>query len=63
MTVCLFPLTVIKTRQIASDAQGQGSVQGLRGAARIARDVFQAEGIRGLYKGFGTVLVGTIPAR
>jgi len=64
VTVLLFPLSVIKTRQIASEtAHGGRSLQGLGGAATIAREVWAREGARGLYKGFGTVIFGTIPAR
>eukprot|EP00210_Caulerpa_lentillifera_P006051 g5783.t1 len=59
VTTCLFPLTVIKTRQIANP-----SVQpGFQGASAVASEVWRNEGIRGFYKGFGTVVVGTIPSR
>lgn len=58
-TSVLFPLTVIKTRQQAIE----GTPSGIRGAAQIAKDVVRADGIRGLYRGFGTVIIGIIPAR
>ena len=35
----------------------------VQGAAQVARDLFRYDGVRGLYKGFGTVIVGVIPAR
>ena len=35
----------------------------LQGAAQVARDLFRQEGVRGLYKGFGTVVIGILPAR
>lgn len=59
LTTVLFPLTVIKTRQQALE----GAPSGLRGAANIARDVVRTDGVRGLYRGFGTVIIGIIPAR
>ena len=59
MTTVLFPLTVVKTRQQAIE----GTPPGIRGAAQIARDVVKYDGIRGLYRGFGTVIIGVIPAR
>lgn len=55
----LFPLTVVKTRQQAIE----GTPAGLRGAAQIAKDIVRYDGIRGLYRGFGTVIIGVIPAR
>ena len=36
---------------------------GLRGTFNVARNVVRTEGVAGLYKGFGTVVFGTIPAR
>ena len=59
LTSALFPLTVIKTRMMAMD----GAHTGLRGAVLTAREVVHHDGLRGLYKGFGTVLCGLIPAR
>ncbi|KAK9794641.1 hypothetical protein WJX73_006445 [Symbiochloris irregularis] len=59
VTVCLFPLSVIKTRQMAV----QGAPSGLSGAVQVARGLVKHDGVRGLYKGFGTVMVGVLPAR
>ena len=36
---------------------------GLQGAAQTASAILRTDGIRGLYRGFGTVIFGTIPAR
>ena len=36
---------------------------GLMGTFNVARNVVRTEGVAGLYKGFGTVILGTIPAR
>ena len=36
---------------------------GNQGAAQVAKDLVRHDGVRGLYKGFGTVIVGIIPAR
>ena len=35
----------------------------MQGAAQVARDLWRHEGLRGLYKGFGTVVIGILPAR
>jgi solute carrier family 25 protein 44 len=59
LTGALFPLSVIKTRMMALD----GAPRGLGGALATARSVLHHDGPRGLYKGFGTVLCGLIPAR
>ena len=61
VTTCLYPLTVIKTRQMVGD----GVVGGGRnnGAFAVARDVIKTRGVAGLYRGFGTVVVGTLPIR
>lgn len=59
ITGALFPLTVVKTRMMALD----GAPSGLSGAVATAREVVRADGVRGLYRGFGTVLFGAIPAR
>ena len=59
VTTILFPLTVVKTRQQAIE----GTPPGIRGAAQIAKDILRYDGIRGLYRGFGTVVIGVIPAR
>ena len=61
VTTCLYPLTVIKTRQMVGD----GVVGGGRnnGAFAVARDVIKTRGVAGLYRGLGTVVVGTLPIR
>ena len=59
LTTVLFPLTVVKTRQQAIE----GTPGGISGAVQIAKDVVARDGVRGLYRGFGTVIVGIIPAR
>lgn len=59
LTVALFPLTVVKTRQMAlPDAP-----RGVRGAWSVGRDIVRSHGVRGLYCGLGTVVCGIIPAR
>jgi solute carrier family 25 protein 44 len=37
--------------------------RGLTGAVAVGRSVVAADGVRGLYRGLGTVMVGVIPAR
>ncbi|KAK9836519.1 hypothetical protein WJX74_002116 [Apatococcus lobatus] len=59
VTTVLFPLSVIKTRQMAIESASPG----LSGSAKMARQVWQADGIRGFYRGFGTIVFGAIPAR
>lgn len=59
LTTALFPLSVIKTRQMALEH----APHGVRGAYLTAQSVVHHDGIRGLYKGFGTVISGAIPAR
>lgn len=59
LTTALYPLSVIKTRQMAL----AGSQAGLGGAVATARGVLAADGVRGLYRGFGTVVMGMFPAR
>ena len=34
-----------------------------KGAVQVAQQVVAADGVRGLYRGFGTVILGVIPAR
>ncbi|KAL1810596.1 hypothetical protein DCAR_0730303 [Daucus carota subsp. sativus] len=55
VSVALYPIVVLKTRQQVSLSQ----VSSVRNAVSI----FRHEGLCGLYRGFGTSLVGTIPAR
>ena len=59
LTVALFPLTVVKTRQMAlPDAP-----RGVRGAWAVGRSIVATQGVRGLYCGLSTVVCGIIPAR
>ncbi|XP_051136174.1 uncharacterized protein LOC127254886 [Andrographis paniculata] len=55
VSAVLYPAVVLKTRQQVA----QSHVSGMRTAILIIRH----EGIRGLYRGFGTSVTGTIPAR
>ncbi|KAF8393571.1 hypothetical protein HHK36_021815 [Tetracentron sinense] len=55
VSATLYPVVVLKTRQQVCQTQ----VSCMRTAFGIVRH----EGIRGLYRGFGTSLMGTIPAR
>ena len=57
VTCCLYPLTVIKTRQMVD---GSGSRDG---ALAVVREILRTRGVSGLYQGFGTVVVGTLPIR
>ena len=56
VTTALFPLSVIKTRQQADRLPSDGMLSAVRKLAR-------AEGLRGLYRGYSTVVVGTLPIR
>ncbi|KAI3454170.1 hypothetical protein Pfo_010833 [Paulownia fortunei] len=51
----LYPIVVLKTRQqvMLSDIS----------CCKMAASIFRTEGYRGFYRGFGTSLMGTIPAR
>ncbi|KAI3455602.1 hypothetical protein Pfo_012265 [Paulownia fortunei] len=55
VSAALYPVVVLKTRQQVA----QSHVSSIRTAIWIMRH----EGLRGLYRGFGTSLTGTIPAR
>ncbi|KAH6830319.1 Mitochondrial substrate carrier family protein [Perilla frutescens var. hirtella] len=58
VTVMLYPIAVVKTRlQVASHDAGE------RSAFSVIKGLLKRDGIPGLYKGFGTVAIGTIPAR
>ena len=50
---------MVKTRQMALPE----APRGVRGALSVGRDVLRADGVKGLYRGLGTVMVGIIPAR
>lgn len=55
VSASLYPAVVLKTRQQVSQSQ----ISCIRTAIWIVRN----EGLRALYRGFGTSLMGTIPAR
>lgn len=59
IVTALFPLSVVKTRQMASP-----NVSGdFRGSILTARMLYRTEGLIGFYRGFGTVVSGAIPVR
>ncbi|KAL2545057.1 Mitochondrial substrate carrier family protein [Forsythia ovata] len=51
----LYPIVVLKTRQ-------QVMLNGIS-CLKMASSIMRSEGFRGFYRGFGTSLMGTIPAR
>ncbi|XP_068659465.1 uncharacterized protein [Aristolochia californica] len=55
VSATLYPVVVLKTRQQISQTQ--------LSCMKTAFSVVRHEGLRGLYRGFGTSLTGTIPAR
>lgn len=58
ITVALYPVSVVKTRlQVASRDSGE------RNAFSVIKGLLKADGIPGLYRGFGTVITGAVPAR
>ncbi|CAI0454516.1 unnamed protein product [Linum tenue] len=58
VTVALYPMSVIKTRlQVAT----KDTVE--KNAFSVIRGLLKSDGIPGLYRGFGTVITGAIPAR
>ncbi|OVA00829.1 Mitochondrial carrier protein [Macleaya cordata] len=58
VTVALYPVSVVKTRlQVAT----KDSVE--KNAFSVIRGLLRTEGVPGLYRGFGTVITGAIPAR
>ncbi|XP_010525125.1 PREDICTED: solute carrier family 25 member 44 [Tarenaya hassleriana] len=58
VTVALYPVSVVKTRlQVASKDVAE------RNAFSVVKGLLKNEGIPGLYRGFGTVITGAIPAR
>ncbi|KAL6994125.1 hypothetical protein U1Q18_012231 [Sarracenia purpurea var. burkii] len=58
VTVALYPVSLVKTRlQVAS----KDAVE--RNAFSIIRSILRTDGIPGLYRGFGTVIIGAIPTR
>uniref|UniRef100_A0A7S3ENF5 Solute carrier family 25 member 44 n=1 Tax=Rhodosorus marinus TaxID=101924 RepID=A0A7S3ENF5_9RHOD len=61
-TTLLYPLSVIKTRQMVLD-DPSGHRTGLRGSYYTSKTILQTNGILGFYRGIGTVIFGAIPAR
>ncbi|KAK8513680.1 hypothetical protein V6N13_002409 [Hibiscus sabdariffa] len=55
VSFALYPAVVLKTRQQVSSAQISCS--------KMSLSIMRYEGLRGFYRGFGTSLMGTIPAR
>lgn len=59
VTVLLFPLSVIKTRMQVSSSKTKTALS----FSETVRDISMRDGVRGFYRGFSTVICGTIPAR
>ncbi|KAK7273302.1 hypothetical protein RIF29_14351 [Crotalaria pallida] len=58
VTVALYPVSVVKTRlQVVT----RDTVE--RNAFSVAKGLLRTDGVPGLYRGFGTVITGAIPAR
>lgn len=56
--MALYPVSVVKTRlQVAS----KDTVE--KNAFSVIKGLLRTDGISGLYRGFGTVITGAIPAR
>ncbi|XP_044464129.1 solute carrier family 25 member 44-like [Mangifera indica] len=55
VSAALYPVVVLKTRQQVSHTPGS--------SFKMAYTIMNYEGFRGFYRGFGTSLMGTIPAR
>jgi solute carrier family 25 protein 44 len=58
VTVALYPVSVVKTRlQVASKEIAE------RSAFSVVKGILKNDGVPGLYRGFGTVITGAVPAR
>lgn len=58
LTLALYPISVVKTRlQVSSHDALE------RNAFSVVKGLLKTDGIPGLYKGFGTVITGAVPAR
>ncbi|PPS06733.1 hypothetical protein GOBAR_AA13912 [Gossypium barbadense] len=55
LSAALYPVVVLKTRQQVSSTQVS--------CFKMSFSIMRYEGLRGFYRGFGTSLMGTIPAR
>ncbi|GER45287.1 mitochondrial substrate carrier family protein [Striga asiatica] len=58
VTVALYPISVVKTRLQVSTHDALE-----RNAFSVIKGLLKTDGIPGLYKGFGTVITGAVPAR
>jgi len=59
VTTALYPLSVIKTRQMAIP----GMSPGFKGVKQTFLHVLREDGVRGFYRGFGTTIIGSVPVR
>lgn len=58
ITVALYPVSVVKTRmQVAVKDSAE------KNALSVIKGLLKNDGVPGLYRGFGTVITGAIPAR
>jgi len=58
VSVALYPISVVKTRlQVAT----KDAVE--RNVLSVMKGILKTDGVPGLYRGFGTVITGAIPAR
>ncbi|XP_022993643.1 solute carrier family 25 member 44-like isoform X1 [Cucurbita maxima] len=58
ITVALYPVSVVKTRmQVAVKDSAE------KNAVSVVKGLLKSDGVPGLYRGFGTVITGAIPAR
>lgn len=58
LTVALYPVSVTKTRlQVATRDSAE------RNAFSVVKGILKTDGVPGLYRGFGTVITGAVPAR
>lgn len=56
--MALYPVSVVKTRlQVATKDAAE------RNAFSVVKGLLRTDGIPGLYRGFGTVITGAVPAR
>ena len=58
VTVALYPVSVVKTRMQVASGEAMR-----RNALATFRNILKMDGVPGLYRGFGTVITGAIPAR
>jgi len=58
VTVALYPVSVVKTRMQVASGEAMR-----RNALATFRNILKVDGVPGLYRGFGTVITGAIPAR